>query len=288
LGRTDWNLFFPGQTNHAGTTPMNLRRDALVAAAELDCRGRQSGTRHAGFGCNRGFVEAKPGATNVIAGEARVTLDIRHASDHARTQALDKLIRQAESIAARRAVTVKWRTPAFAKCCGDGSIFDGADRTGDSKSRLRTHRMASGAGHDAMILAERVPAAMIFFAHAGASVTIRQNQCIWTTSRKLSSAGIIMLTQACGFRRNSWERNDAVHNLGQTRSSHQRNHILPNARHVRAHGFCPGMKKMNCNAAIGPGHRKAPLGPRPFTEYTVEFETQGRIGKIRPHSALFT
>jgi len=59
------------------------------------------------------------------------------------------------------------------------------------KAGCETHRMASGAGHDAMILAERVPAAMIFCARREASVTIRQNQCIWTTSRKLSSAGII-------------------------------------------------------------------------------------------------
>src|SRR5712672_1222870 len=109
VGQNRLEFKFSGQANHAGTTPMNLRRDALAAAAEWIVAVEALALRTPGIVATVGFAEAKPGATNVIAGEARATLDIRHASDHARTEALDELIRQAESIGARRGVTAKWR-----------------------------------------------------------------------------------------------------------------------------------------------------------------------------------
>ena len=90
-----------------------------------------------------GTIEAKPGAINVIAGEARLTLDIRHGLDGIRTQAVDNLIRQAEEIAKRRGLSVS------------------------RKTGCEPHHMVSGAGHDAMILAEKVPAAMIFLRTRG-------------------------------------------------------------------------------------------------------------------------
>jgi len=110
VGQNRLEFNFLGQSNHAGTTPMNLRHDALAAAAEWIVAVEDLAGRTKGLVATVGFVEAKPGATNVIAGEARATLDIRHASDRERTDALDELIRQAESIAAQRGVTVKWRT----------------------------------------------------------------------------------------------------------------------------------------------------------------------------------
>src|SRR5947207_4110099 len=110
VGQSRVEFTFSGQANHAGTTPMNLRHDALAAAAKWIVTVENLAKQTTGIVATVGFVEAKPGATNVIAGEARATLDIRHASDRTRTEALDELIRQAESIASRRGVTVKWRT----------------------------------------------------------------------------------------------------------------------------------------------------------------------------------
>jgi allantoate deiminase len=114
-----------------------------------------------------GFVEAKPGAINVIAGEARATLDIRHASDRARTEALDELIRQAESIAARRGVTVKWRTLLAQHAVAMDPFMTEQIELAIQKAGCEPHRMASGAGHDAMILADKIPAAMIFLRTPG-------------------------------------------------------------------------------------------------------------------------
>jgi allantoate deiminase len=167
VGQNRLEFTFSGQSNHAGTTPMNLRRDALAAAAEWIVAVENLARRTAGIVATVGFVEAKPGAMNVIPGEARTTLDIRHASDAARTEALDELIRLAESIAARRGMTVKWRTLLSQHAVAmDPFLMEQIDHA-MQKAGCEPHRMASGAGHDAMILAEKVPAAMVFLRSPG-------------------------------------------------------------------------------------------------------------------------
>ena len=167
VGQNRLEFTFSGQANHAGTTPMNLRRDALAAAAEWIVAVENLAQRSADLVATVGFAEAKPGATNVIAGEARATLDIRHASDHARTEALDELIRQSESIAARRGVAVKWRTLLAQHAVAMDLFLTEQIAQAMQKAGCEPHRMASGAGHDAMILAEKIPAAMIFLRTPG-------------------------------------------------------------------------------------------------------------------------
>src|SRR5229473_2355247 len=167
VGQNRLELTFSGQANHAGTTPMNLRHDALAAAAEWILAVETLAQRTSGIAATVGFVEAKPGATNVIAGEARATLDIRHASDRARTEALDELIRQAESITGRRGLTVKWRTLLAQHAVAMDPFLTDQIQHAIQKTGCEPHRMASGAGHDAMILAEKIPAAMIFLRTPG-------------------------------------------------------------------------------------------------------------------------
>jgi len=167
VGQNRLELTFSGQANHAGTTPMNLRRDALAAAAEWIVTVENLAKQTPGVVATVGFLEAKPGATNVIAGEARATLDIRHASDRTRTEALDELIRQAESIAGRRGLTVRWRTLLAQHAVAMDPFLTDQIQHAIQKTGCEPHRMASGAGHDAMILAEKVPAAMIFLRTPG-------------------------------------------------------------------------------------------------------------------------
>jgi allantoate deiminase len=167
VGQNRLEFTFSGQTNHAGTTPMNLRHDALAAAAEWICAVENLARRTLGIVATVGFAEAKPGATNVIPGEARATLDIRHASDRARTETLDELIRQAESIGTRRGVTVKWRTLLAQPAVAMDPFVTEQIAQAIQKARCQPHRMASGAGHDAMILAEKIPSAMIFLRSPG-------------------------------------------------------------------------------------------------------------------------
>src|SRR5260370_22611553 len=167
VGQNRLEFIFSGQANHAGTTPMNLRRDALAAAAEWIVAVEHLARRTADLVATVGFVEAKPGATNVIAGEARATLDIRHASDGARTGALDELIRQAESIGARRGVTVKWRTLLAQHAVAMDPFLTEQISHAVQLAGCEPHRMASGAGHEAMILAGKIPAAMSFLRTPG-------------------------------------------------------------------------------------------------------------------------
>ena len=162
VGQNRLEFTFSGQANHAGTTPMNLRHDALAAAAEWILAVENLAQRTPGIVSTVGFLEAKPGATNVIAGEARAMLDIRHASDGARTEAVDQLIRQADSIAARRGVTLRWRTLLAQHAVAMDPFLVAQIGHAIQKAGCEPHRMASGAGHDAMILAEKIPAAMIF------------------------------------------------------------------------------------------------------------------------------
>jgi allantoate deiminase len=166
-GQNRLEFTFSGQANHAGTTPMNLRHDALAAAAEWIVSVENLAGRTPGMVATVGFVEARPGATNVIPGETRATLDIRHASDRARTEALDELIRQAESIAVRRGMAVKWRMLLAQNAVAMDPFLTQQIERAIQKAGCDVHRMASGAGHDAMILAEKVPAAMIFLRTPG-------------------------------------------------------------------------------------------------------------------------
>jgi allantoate deiminase len=167
VGQSRVELTFVGQPNHAGTTPMNLRRDALAAAAEWILAVEGLARRTAGMVATVGFVEASPGAVNVIAGKARVTLDIRHASDSTRIAALEELMRQAESISARRGVTVKSRFLLAQKAVAMDPFLTRQITLAMQESGCEPYHMASGAGHDAMILAEKIPAAMIFLRSPG-------------------------------------------------------------------------------------------------------------------------
>jgi len=167
VGQNRLEFTFSGQANHAGTTPMNLRHDALAAAAEWILAVENLAQRLPGIVATVGFVEATPGAMNVIAGEARATLDVRQASDRARTEALDELIRQAESSGARRGVTVKWRTLLAQQAVAMDPFLTAQIAQAIQKAGCEPHRMASGAGHDAMTLAEQIPAAMIFLRTPG-------------------------------------------------------------------------------------------------------------------------
>jgi allantoate deiminase len=165
--QTRMEFEFVGRANHAGTTPMHLRHDAVAAAAEWIIAVERTARNNAGLVATVGQIEAKPGATNVIAGEARVTLDVRHRSDDACARATESLVRQAEEIAERRGLTLRRNVLLKQKAVVMDAFL--ADHIAEAirRSGCQAHRMVSGAGHDAMILAEKVPAAMIFLHSLG-------------------------------------------------------------------------------------------------------------------------
>jgi allantoate deiminase len=167
VSQTRLELVFSGCSNHAGTTPMQLRRDAVAGAAEWIVAVEREGQNSPGLVATVGQIEVHPGAVNAIAGRARVTLDVRHGSDEICARTADKLIRQAEEIAERRALTLKWSELLRQKAVKMDRFL--VERAEEAIRGIGSepYRMVSGAGHDAMILAEKVPVAMIFLRSPG-------------------------------------------------------------------------------------------------------------------------
>jgi allantoate deiminase len=166
-GQSRLEFTFLGRANHAGTTPMHLRCDALAGAAEWIVAVERVAQRVSGLVATVGKIEAKPGATNVIAGEARVTVDVRHRADAIRIGAVEDLIRQAREIASDRGLSVLETTRLSQPAVALSPFLVAEIEQAIVKTGCQTHRMVSGAGHDAMILAEKVPSAMIFLRTPG-------------------------------------------------------------------------------------------------------------------------
>jgi allantoate deiminase len=158
---------FVGHTNHAGTTPMNLRFDAVAGAAEWIMAVEREAKAVPGLVATVGSVGARPSAANVIAGEARLSLDVRHRDDSIRTCAVENLIHHAEEIALRRGLSVRHSTRMSQPAVAMDSLLSRQIEEAIRKIGCEPHSMASGAGHDAMILAEKVHSAMIFLRTPG-------------------------------------------------------------------------------------------------------------------------
>jgi allantoate deiminase len=166
-GQSRFDVHFEGKANHAGTTPMNLRRDALAGAAEWIGTVEREARATPGAVATVGRLAVSPGAGNVIPGSVETSLDVRHAQDAVRHDLVARLLRCVEQIAASRCLTVSWEQrldqPAVAM---DSDLTELLVRSVAYTGRP-VHRMPSGAGHDAMIVARRMPAAMLFLRSPG-------------------------------------------------------------------------------------------------------------------------
>jgi N-carbamoyl-L-amino-acid hydrolase len=159
---------FTGRTDHAGTTPMTARADALVAAGEFVSRVPEV-ARAAGPAAvaTCGFVHTTPGAANVVAGQAEVSLDFRDLSLE-RIQAMEQDIRAlALAVAGRLGVAATWEPheivpPAPMDAGVQAAVTAAAARLGYSSMAL-----PSGAGHDSQNMARLAPTGMVFIPSIG-------------------------------------------------------------------------------------------------------------------------
>jgi allantoate deiminase len=160
-------MTFTGKAGHAGTTPMKQRQDALAGAAEWIGKVEEIACVADGLVATVGQISAEPGAINVIPGLARCSLDLRHAEDSRCDAALGEMVKAADNIARMRGVKCEWKqTHAQAAVPMDAGITGSAARAVE-RAGYPVHRMASGAGHDAMILAPHVLSGMIFLRSPG-------------------------------------------------------------------------------------------------------------------------
>ncbi|HEU0011320.1 MAG TPA: hydantoinase/carbamoylase family amidase, partial [Verrucomicrobiae bacterium] len=161
-GQTRIAATLTGQAAHAGTTPMPLRRDALLAAGRLARDVETIAARHPGLLATVGQMEAPSGASNVVPGLMRMTLDVRHAEDGAREAACELLEITARFVACHRRVNLEWHTVQ-----AERAVRCSAELTKLLKAAAAAHapevlELPSGAGHDAAALAAITPVAMLF------------------------------------------------------------------------------------------------------------------------------
>ncbi|MET0820164.1 MAG: allantoate amidohydrolase [Aeromicrobium sp.] len=158
LGHGRWRLTISGEGNHAGATLMVDRRDPMVAAGMIVVAVRDAARSVDGARATVGRIVPVPGGTNVIASRVDVWLDVRHPDD-AVTAALVERIREASvQIAAGEGCTVDLVEESYS-----GSVsFDPHLRDRLSTVLPDAPVLATGAGHDAGVLAARVPTAMLF------------------------------------------------------------------------------------------------------------------------------
>ena len=166
-GQSRMEFTFLGRANHAGTTPMHLRCDAIAGVAEWIGTVERAAHNVPGLVATVGKIEGRPGAVNVIAAEARASLDVRHGDDEVRSRVVDDLVRQAHAIATRRGLSVQESTLLSQRAVAMDPFLVKEIERAIVAAGCNPHRMVSGAGHDAMIMAERVPAAMIFLRSPG-------------------------------------------------------------------------------------------------------------------------
>ncbi|KKW68391.1 allantoate amidohydrolase [Lampropedia cohaerens] len=156
-------LTFSGKSNHAGTTPMHLRRDAGMAAMRTaafvhDLVQRMGGGQLATVGS----LELEPNLVNVIAAEASMTVDLRNTDAQVLAAARAQLHAYAMQCATAHGVQLQTQVLAdFAPVAFDAEMIASIERHA-KQAGLSTLRLPSGAGHDAQMLARICPAAMIF------------------------------------------------------------------------------------------------------------------------------
>ena len=167
VGQTRLTLELRGHANHSGTTPMRLRRDALAGTAEWITAVESAARNTDGLIATVGKIEVEPNAANVIAGVARASLDVRHAEDSSRKSAVEWLLAQAQAIAGKRGLSFQYTQQMDQPAAPMDERLTAYLADAIAASGLPAKQMKSGAGHDAMVMAARLPAAMLFLRSPG-------------------------------------------------------------------------------------------------------------------------
>jgi hydantoinase/carbamoylase family amidase len=167
VGATRGRIRFDGQTNHAGTTPMNLRSDAVVAAAHCVLAIERIGRSELVDVATAGAIETYPGNANVVAGRSFVSFDMRSMDDTTRESALQQLRHETETIAATTRTSVSLEVEARTTASPMGPVMQGAIADSAAQLGLSHEEIASGAGHDAQCVAKIGPVGMIFVPSIG-------------------------------------------------------------------------------------------------------------------------
>jgi allantoate deiminase len=156
-GQSRVRVEFQGVAGHAGTVPMDARRDALAGAAELVLAAERCGVV-----ATVGVLDVKGAASNVIPGHVHLTLDVRHEMDSRRRRAVRRLLATAQAIAKRRRLKINWAPVQENATVACDKSFSRQLAACAERMGVEVVKLPSGAGHDAAVMAGITPAAMLF------------------------------------------------------------------------------------------------------------------------------
>jgi allantoate deiminase len=162
-GATRLSARLTGMAGHAGTVPMALRRDALAGAAECIARIEEScRADEGGLVGTVGYIQATPGATNVIPGQAHFTIDLRAPTDIHRKRAMADIVRQIEAIARRRNLALQLDVTHENRTVPCAPWLKAQVAEAVAAEGYPVFELPSGAGHDGMAMVDIADIAMIF------------------------------------------------------------------------------------------------------------------------------
>jgi allantoate deiminase len=161
-GQTRIRVLITGEAGHAGTVPMEARKDALCAAAEFVLEVESATKGMQGVVATVGHIQVEPGASNVIPGRVVLSLDMRHPGDDERHEVAEEMRTRAEAICRRRGVALEWQVLQDNPAVRCATYL--MERLGAAVESLGlpVKSLPSGAGHDAVSMSAITPVAMLF------------------------------------------------------------------------------------------------------------------------------
>lgn len=157
-----WTIEVEGQAAHAGTTPMDLRRDAFAGAAEIALEVERYCRATDGLVGVVGSMTVTPNVPNAIPGSARFTMELRAAEDTVREQAATTLTERARRVASDRGLTIELEKTYAQKAVPCDTTLSDRLATALDDSGFEPFRLMSGATHDASAMSDLCPVAMLF------------------------------------------------------------------------------------------------------------------------------
>jgi allantoate deiminase len=156
------DVLITGMAGHAGTVPMPVRHDALLAAAEVALVVERVALSRDGMVGTVGRLDIHPGASNVIPGEARMSIEVRHPDPAACREALAEIQAALQRVCDRRSTPYSWREIAGYEPTAMDDTLTAMLEDAVASSGVRPFRLPSGAGHDAINIAKIAPVSMLF------------------------------------------------------------------------------------------------------------------------------
>ena len=160
-----------GMASHAGTTPMDRRRDAATAAAELALFVEKRGASVAHLVATIGMLEVPNGSINVVPGRCKFSLDIRATTNEVRDACATDICNELKAICGRRGLHYKLEETMRAAAAPSAPEWQQRWEQAVEALGLPVFRMPSGAGHDAMKMHEIMPQAMLFLRGLNAGIS---------------------------------------------------------------------------------------------------------------------